>query len=112
MSDWSSDVCSSDLVKNGSKTRGRLSASMPRPLSLNSMPMRPSRGRVTRMLIWADRKSVVEGKSVSVRVDLGGCRNSKKRTEYSHDRSGLDEQTSYSEKMRTRSRHIDNNKRG
>src|SRR3546814_17311859 len=27
----------------------------------------------------ADRKSVVEGKSVSVRVDLGGCRNIKKK---------------------------------
>src|SRR3546814_19360440 len=29
---------------------------------------------------WEDRKSVVEGKSVSVRVDLGGRRNMKKKT--------------------------------
>src|SRR3546814_14144070 len=33
------------------------------------------------VLLWPeDRKSVVQGKSVSVRVDLGGCRMIKKKT--------------------------------
>src|SRR3546814_20051673 len=31
-----------------------------------------------------DRKSVVEGKSVSVRVDLGGCRIIKKKNQITH----------------------------
>src|SRR3546814_15093691 len=42
----------------------------------------PSRNAVAAALLAAlDRKSVVEGKSVSVRVDLGGRRIIKKKTE-------------------------------
>src|SRR3546814_2449073 len=62
ISDWSSDVCSSDL-------RGR-------PLVLAAAG-RPRRLRVDAGDVVAGvegRKSVVEGESVSVRVDLGGRR--------------------------------------
>src|SRR3546814_19333886 len=77
ISDWSSDVCSSDL----------------RPLSddelddlLSELQKRQKRARAESQfgtadeaVIAADRKSVVEGKSVSVRVDLGGRRILKKK---------------------------------
>src|SRR3546814_1335457 len=77
ISDWSSDVCSSDLRATAplSRRRGR--------------PRRADRGLAGRS--WrsssasggrpgrADRKSVVSGKSVSVRVDLGGRRIIKKK---------------------------------
>src|SRR3546814_15583885 len=46
----------------------------PRPCS----PYRPAPGRTYRA-DQADRKSVVEGKSVSVRVDIGGRRSLKKK---------------------------------
>src|SRR3546814_14057863 len=76
MCDWSTDVCSSDL-----------------PLCLAARRQHPVRGHppVRRALFLAhrrrqpdpggmgDRKSVVEGKSVSVRVDLGGGRILKKK---------------------------------
>src|SRR3546814_12923309 len=54
--------------------------------------MTRSRTRLSR----ADRKSVVSGKSVSVRVDLGGRRIIQKKKEYSHniDRPSLLLQTS------------------
>src|SRR3546814_20057623 len=65
ISDWSSDVCSSDLhllarrdddvIFGGVVARIRLAAETHEPVGL-------------------DRKSVVSGKSVSVRVDLGGRR--------------------------------------
>src|SRR3546814_13872272 len=81
ISDWSSDVCSSDLVKvkgkNGEKISigdrvkitGKLSSN-DSYCSLNVQEIEKLEG---------DRKSVVEGKSVSVRVDLGGRRIIKKK---------------------------------
>src|SRR3546814_15762867 len=71
ISDWSSDVCSSDLSM-GARMVGDLTETA-------------GRGREA---VWqgtgggrrADRKSVVSGKSVSVRVDLGGRRIIKKTT--------------------------------
>src|SRR3546814_17981671 len=89
ISDGSSDVCSSDLLQPG-LARGRA-----RPLVLGTgdgrrlrrrrvcrrarqLEPRPAgrlRGRVRAV---PDRKSVVSGKSVSVRVDLGGRRIIKK----------------------------------
>src|SRR3546814_15191846 len=89
ISDWSSDVCSSDLacVRNG----GRLSIAM-RPITIPSgtptaPPTRPtrtdsnSRSRTisprrppTARSREIDRKSVVEGQSESVRVELGSRR--------------------------------------
>src|SRR3546814_11784230 len=82
ISDWSSDVCSSDLVAgrlNVSrqpvthalavlKAQGFLEASGRQGLTV--APIDPA---------LLDRKSVVEGKSVSVRVDLGGRRIIKKK---------------------------------
>src|SRR3546814_15665678 len=92
ISDWSSDVCSSDLPIRGSRrstasiiTRIRwatasccgaptISPTLRKRKSA-SCGRRPPRDRT-----HTDRKSVVEGKSVSVRVDLGGRRIIKKTT--------------------------------
>src|SRR3546814_16013217 len=81
ISDWSSDVCSSDLNLNrwylrldfgcgfqAAHVRDFDSPSR-RSLGNQRQRLRPSR----------DRKSVVSGKSVSVRVDLGGRRIIKKK---------------------------------
>src|SRR3546814_20769610 len=102
ISDWSSDVCSSDLIN----TPWALRSIAPPPrtsftggakafvfrvfrwtewtFSLYAVRQKrrlngcaPARGRYC----WSsrDRKSVVSGKSVSVRVDLGGRRFIKKK---------------------------------
>src|SRR3546814_18631845 len=97
ISDWSSDVCSSDLPDP-----------RPRPQVLQEQPSAPQKDLRSRAGIglaqairwswpwipqalaqpswqlracWTDgeRKSVVSGKRVSVRVDLGGCRIIKKK---------------------------------
>src|SRR3546814_1162995 len=63
ISDWSSDVCSSDLgARRGSRRAGagRRASSADGRRRDAAAPQR------------RDRKSVEEGKSVSVRVDLGG----------------------------------------
>src|SRR3546814_17616960 len=89
ISDWSSDVCSSDLVCDV-KRCPLPSSSLRRIWWFSIMPLWTS---ATRSLAWGcalaslgepwvaqrvwpmpDRKSVGEGKSVSVRVDLGGGR--------------------------------------
>src|SRR3546814_14623526 len=101
ISDWSSDVCSSDLIvldnleaiKLGRDRRrdgrdGRIAffgdigggtggigmAHRHDPAFAQEMP------RLAERLRMADRKSVVQGKSVSVRVDLGGRRIIQKNT--------------------------------
>src|SRR3546814_18315533 len=86
ISDWSSDVCSSDLIEalgpiavgqqvlddraplygHGDR-RGRDRA-VARPRGESLVALRRRRGRHR-----ADRNSVVEGKRVSVRVEVGGC---------------------------------------
>src|SRR3546814_11651742 len=88
ISDWSSDVCSSDLLGQG---LGRLSGKVFRighlgdfnDLSLcgtlAGVEMGLAAARVPHQRGGLDRKSVVEGKSVSVRVDLGGRRIIKKK---------------------------------
>src|SRR3546814_15508211 len=74
ISDWSSDVCSSDLGKMTLPiTSWHADEGLPnaRPLArCAAMPLSFDR---------EDRKSVVSGKSVSVRVDLGGRRIIKKK---------------------------------
>src|SRR3546814_19106234 len=92
ISDWSSDVCSSDLSRCALALRvrmlfGRLKskASMAAFLVLGGLALAPQLASAAAGG-WAeeeqarlrDRKSVVEGKSVSVRVDLGGRRIIKK----------------------------------
>src|SRR3546814_13737236 len=94
ISDWSSDVCSSDLdppreddlvvilrfstvpdaVRRAAGERHRDRTD--RQCLRHDVPLRGHRRR------QADRKSVVKGKSVSVRVDLGGRRIIKKKTSH------------------------------
>src|SRR3546814_13907278 len=104
ISDWSSDVCSSDLALKAEDhlfevADGEQGA---RPIAVCAFAReeflgkprddRPLRevgvlrlidqdmlGRLVE-LVAQDRKSVVKGKSVSVRVDLGGRRIIKKKT--------------------------------
>src|SRR3546814_9278898 len=117
ISDWSSDVCSSDLQRgrigighdaflqaeiiraaprgaaghwrrlyaglaNGARGRAGQTKETPRPALPTPPPARsfrharpPASGRGRRR----DRKSVVSGKSVAVRVDIGGRRIIKKK---------------------------------
>src|SRR3546814_11492907 len=72
ISDWSSDVCSSDLCPPPAT-----SGCLPMPNAKHHCRRRWPTGGPTR--IYGDRKSVVQGKSVSVRVDLGGRRIIKKK---------------------------------
>src|SRR3546814_19820720 len=84
ISDWSSDVCSSDLAERPAGQRGgvgpravdrpqdRPPARAPQRLPLGDRHGRHAGAR-------GDRKSVVQGKSVSVRVALGGRRIIKKK---------------------------------
>src|SRR3546814_19727698 len=99
ISDWSSDVCSSDLRAvlqpdhhgrhpcNAMHSPAPCSASSPCPPAAPSAtnrcrrsPQPPPRRRLSRPKSRrTDRKSVVKGKSVSVRVEHGGRRNIKKK---------------------------------
>src|SRR3546814_18029584 len=109
ISDWSSDVCSSDL----SFIRiARLSRVTPALLTrMSSLPPSASTARGTSPSTSAgsdrlhgrtpasppisaatafrasDRKSVVEGTSVSVSVDLGGRRMIQKKTQKKYDQN-------------------------
>src|SRR3546814_20312156 len=83
ISDWSSDVGSSDRPRFQASivSRTRSVAGVERPLCDSRLifwhlPVRPNRflGRAQVLGRNLDRTSVVSGKSVSVRVDLGGCR--------------------------------------
>src|SRR3546814_18659132 len=88
ISDWSSDVCSSDLeVALGD--HGAADAAVDRRMDPGELQVEP--GRRDRGLGSADagvalrtggpdRKSAVQGKSVYVRVDIGGRRILKKKT--------------------------------
>src|SRR3546814_16439011 len=89
ISDWSSDVCSSDLILHWS----RLHREHPPPVDsvfrapsavLKSAGLQSKRGRhPDRRLCTLHQKRSEErrvGKSVSVRVDLGGRRIIKKKT--------------------------------
>src|SRR3546814_13236769 len=90
ISDWSSDVCSSDLT-GPSKRAGRYCAIWPEKATIWLMPPCPISASTWRASAALrnrrfdtgspvrDRKSAVLGKSVSVRVDLGGSRIIKKK---------------------------------
>src|SRR3546814_13815518 len=96
ISDWSSDVCSSDLrTRSGAqgshvdhRPTGQPDDAVPRRCRshLGSRRYPQTSPQLAHWLgIWSnalptDRKSVVKGKSVSVRVDLGGRRSIKKTT--------------------------------
>src|SRR3546814_18244227 len=110
ISDWSSDVCSSDLAAapppEGSR-RGPLTRAERQPAQADrryrrqghrhaELPRRRHHRvplREWRILLHrdehppaGDRKSVVEGESVSVRVDLGGRRIIKKKNNNTNKR--------------------------
>src|SRR3546814_12099524 len=100
ISDWSSDVCSSDLEAAGRVARSAKAAGVERLAHLSgigsdpgsSSPYIASRGRGEQAVRDAfpaaslirtaviDRKTVVWGQSVSVRVDIGGRGCLKKKT--------------------------------
>src|SRR3546814_16956932 len=95
ISDWSSDVCSSDLLP--ARRSARAYDAPPRGRARRQHDPRDARRRSARARLGGnlsllalcklyqrpparrDRKSVVEGKRVSVRVDLGGGRIFKKK---------------------------------
>src|SRR3546814_11173433 len=93
ISDWSSDVCSSDLVaqpvdcppSHARNTRNRTGAGS----AVRAFHLRRHDRRLCapRRLRYADRKSVVTGKSVSVRVDPGGRRIITKKINYTSTRT-------------------------
>src|SRR3546814_14647661 len=72
ISDWSSDVCSSDLLK----TVREMTRAMLLDRGFGRVEICDDGAPALAFLdaLAADRKSVVSGKSVSVRVDLGGRR--------------------------------------
>src|SRR3546814_11560634 len=82
ISDWSSDVCSSDLRRPPRSASQSCSRNVRAKLSGPPETAAATAGRGSKgaSAAMADRKSVVEGKSVSVRVDLGGRRIFKKKT--------------------------------
>src|SRR3546814_12792273 len=109
ISDWSSDVCSSDLIDEGKVSDCRHHEKTRKDQPRNPLPQPPQqrdmhpvhdpgpkpfqiinqkgeRKGCDRFLVNAilrqpsgDRKSVVEGKSVSVSVEIGGRRVIKKK---------------------------------
>src|SRR3546814_14292985 len=114
ISDWSSDVCSSDLLTQepvgvrGLAEVARQHPFLQRPLLSFVQDLPVSKLGPWVVIGWAsafsetdvasdfaatlkgwadqeDRKSVVYGKSVSVRVDFGGSRNIKKKNNHEED---------------------------
>src|SRR3546814_13948304 len=93
ISDWSSDVCSSDLFllerhEADELDCGRREARLvvvrhlrfaDGGMAVEGALPAPGCGKRALRPAGGDRKSVVEGKSVSVRVDLGGRRIIKKK---------------------------------
>src|SRR3546814_14601297 len=94
ISDWSSDVCSSDL-EPPAKTDTAATSEAANPLfTASTLPFAyPPFDKIHdehfvpafEKGMAEDRKSVVEGKSVSVRVDLGGRRILKKKNNSMRD---------------------------
>src|SRR3546814_19019637 len=97
ISDWSSDVCSSDLAPSistlpadgFSRPAAALSSvDLPQPVGptmATNSPGATARSMPATARWLKDRKSVVEGKSVSVSVDLGGRRLIKKNKANKHN---------------------------
>src|SRR3546814_20706208 len=94
ISDWSSDVCSSDLLSAAVREGTGRSATLAIDTYGKTGTTQDNRDAIfvgfsgdLVAAVWVgnddnsplDRKSVVEGKSVSVRVDLGGRRILKKK---------------------------------
>src|SRR3546814_11406540 len=98
ISDWSSDVCSSDLLvignpaavvedrRDGNRAPGRWHRRHVAPdrCIQHKLPRIDQTERRDGGDMLADRKSVVKGKSVSVSVDLGGRLIIQKKKNRSH----------------------------
>src|SRR3546814_16302908 len=109
ISDWSSDVCSSDLALHENPSPRAVSLAFSASLGSDdihvSRPLMASTAwrqlsglrlqnsstpwKSSSMVPTGDRKSVVEGKSVSVRVNLGGRRIVKKKIGKRESRSNI-----------------------
>src|SRR3546814_4602523 len=83
ISDWSSDVCSSDLGQRAGGRRRCVQARVAGQFSHSSEWSRCGT-RCAATASRSDRKSVVWEKSVSVCVDLGGRRSIKKKIDKLH----------------------------
>src|SRR3546814_20911287 len=92
ISDWSSDVCSSDLISGVEQRRIASIGNGPDTRRVGAVVLRRDAAKVLadhqqalRAAHYgprkglAERKSVVKGTSVSVRVDLGGRRGFQKK---------------------------------
>src|SRR3546814_16053933 len=86
ISDWSSDVCPSDLTEGFRSLvialpalRSSADVGRQAPGSLRRLWSDPDPKLWSNRMPSVDRKSVVSGKSVSVRVDLGGRRTIKQK---------------------------------
>src|SRR3546814_18343905 len=95
ISDWSSDVCSSDLL-DALHDPQHVGHAILEMLAFAVIAQPHHRRAIARQLVRrrpsGDRKSVVQGQSVSVRVDHGGRRISKKIQTYvliTHNRGFL-----------------------
>src|SRR3546814_18484776 len=100
ISDWSSDVCSSDLRAPEQRLVGQhlvhavqehdceylvgLSNQFKTQVVPHGSRSAEARSDFEGPSLQQDRKSVVKGKRVSVRVDLGGRRINKKQTKKIH----------------------------
>src|SRR3546814_16509511 len=87
ISDWSSDVCSSDLAVPAAPIHSGKNATSPGTMvdcqgPGSAQPTSPTSAAARKTP--ADRKIVVSGKRVSVRVDLGGRRIIKNKMKTSH----------------------------
>src|SRR3546814_16948125 len=87
ISDWSSDVCSSDLFFGGPGQSWLADAALGRShqpgISVDDPIQKQNNFHLYPGIdVFRDRKSVVSGKSVSVRVDLGGRRIIKKKNRH------------------------------
>src|SRR3546814_14425389 len=90
ISDWSSDVCSSDLPCSppcAARAVCRKPPEARRERNCRASGGRKTRGRRVDRGGDGDRKSVVSGKSVSVRVDLGGRRIINKKQKHTTTKS-------------------------
>src|SRR3546814_16122490 len=88
ISDWSSDVCSSDLIEKNTtvptKASQTFSTADDNQTAVTVHVLQGERERASANKSLGDRKSVVKGKSVSVRVDLGGSSIIKKERHETH----------------------------
>src|SRR3546814_15117852 len=95
ISDWSSDVCSSDLQIGGDTAGERFFLRIGQRIGhrrfdeagRDAIDGDVAGCKFLRQRLRQDRKSVVKGRSVSVRLDLGGRRIIKKKNQQVDRRS-------------------------